>query len=72
MDLSLSTLVAGLVVSGAGFVLFSYGKRLQRAPQFVAGLALMAVPFVGGGALVVLAVGGGVMGALWIGVRLGM
>jgi hypothetical protein len=72
MDLSLSTLVAGLLVSGVGFVLFSYGKKLQRVPQLVAGVALMAVPFIAGGAIVVLAVGGGVVGALWLGVRLGL
>lgn len=34
-----------LAVGGAGFVLFTYGKRQERVPQLVAGLLLMAFPF---------------------------
>ena len=33
-----------LIPSGIGFVLFVYGKKQQRLPQLVAGLAFMIYP----------------------------
>jgi hypothetical protein len=38
-------LLLSLIPSGAGFVLFVYGKKQQRWPQLVAGLALMVYPY---------------------------
>jgi len=34
-----------MVVSGAGYVLFTFGRRQERLPHVVAGLLLMALPF---------------------------
>lgn len=34
-----------LLISGAGFVLFTYGRRQERLPQLLGGLACMVVPF---------------------------
>lgn len=34
-----------LVISGAGFVLFTYGRRQERLPQLLGGLACMVFPF---------------------------
>ena len=72
MDLDPGTLVAGLLVSGAGFVLFRYGKTEVRVPHLVAGVAMMVAPFFTHGALATLAVGGGLGAALWLGVRTGL
>src|SRR6188472_3895863 len=60
MDLAPGWLLLSLIPSGAGFVLFVYGKKQQRWPQLVAGLALMVYPYfattvttlVAGGALI--------------------
>lgn len=45
MNLDASTLIAGFVVSGVGFVLFSYGRKLGRVPHIVVGLVLMVFPY---------------------------
>lgn len=45
MDFGPSSLIASLVVSSIGFVVFVYGKRQQRVPQVVVGLALMGFPY---------------------------
>jgi hypothetical protein len=37
--------VVGLLVSSVGFVLMSYGRKLQRPPQLVAGVCLLVVPY---------------------------
>jgi C4-dicarboxylate transporter len=34
-----------LVVDGVGFVLFGYGKKQERWPYLVAGLALIVYPY---------------------------
>lgn len=57
--------------SGIGFVLFVYGKKQQRWPHLVAGIALMAYPYfvttawqmTGGGAII--------GGAWWYAMRAG-
>ena len=38
-------LLLSLIPSGAGFVLFVYGKKQERMPQLVAGLVLMVYPY---------------------------
>jgi hypothetical protein len=44
-NLDASTLVAGFVVSGIGFVLFSYGRKMSRPPHVIVGLVLMIFPY---------------------------
>ena len=41
----MGTLVAGFVVSSVGFVLFSYGRKMSRAPHVLTGLVLMVFPY---------------------------
>lgn len=45
MSFDVSTLAAGFVVSGVGFVLFSYGRKMGRAPHVIGGLVLMVFPY---------------------------
>lgn len=40
-----STLLLSLVTGGAGFVRFVYGKRQQRWPHMIAGVAFMVYPY---------------------------
>ena len=46
MSLDPSLLFLSLITSGIGFVLFVYGKKQDRWPQLVAGVALMIYPYV--------------------------
>jgi hypothetical protein len=41
----MGTLAAGFLVSGVGFVLFNYGRKMGRAPHAVVGLVLMVFPY---------------------------
>ena len=72
MDLSASSLVAGLLVSGVGTGLFLYGKKQGRIPQLLAGVALMVYPMFIPSALWVVLIGAAVIGALWFGIRAGI
>jgi hypothetical protein len=40
-----TTLLLSLVTGGIGFVLFVYGKKQQRWPHMVAGVAFMVYPY---------------------------
>jgi hypothetical protein len=71
MDFDGSTLIAGLFGSGVGFVLFSYGKKMNRFPHLAIGLVLLVAPYFLPGALSILLVTSGLVGLLWLGVRLG-
>jgi hypothetical protein len=72
VHLSGNQLLASLLVSSIGFVLFVYGRKLARAPQLVAGLALMVYPYFVSSAVATLLVAAGLLGALWLSVRLGL
>lgn len=71
MNFDFGTLVVAFIVSGLGFVLFSYGKRMQRMPQVVAGLVLLVGPYftgsIIGSLLLTLGVGVLLYAALWFG-----
>lgn len=51
MEFTAASLITGLFTSSIGFGLFVYGKKQGRAPQLVAGIALMALPLLAPGAL---------------------
>ena len=72
IDLSPSTLFAGMLISSIGFGLFLYGKKATRFPQLVTGLILMAFPYFVPGATLTLSIGGVLLAGLWLGVRMGL
>ncbi len=45
MEIDGSSLMLSFLVSGVGFVLFSYGKKMTRGPQMLVGLLMMAFPY---------------------------
>ncbi len=71
MSLDPTWLFLALVPSGLGFVLFVYGKRQQRWPQLVAGLAFMAYPLFATTTLALLLAGALIGAGLWAAIRLG-
>jgi hypothetical protein len=64
-------LFLSLIPSGIGFVLFVYGKKQGRPPQLVAGLALMAYPYLATNVVSLVAVGVLICLGCWGAVRLG-
>jgi hypothetical protein len=45
VDLDLSSIIVSIIVSAVGFVLFSYGRKMSRAPHVVTGIVLMGFPY---------------------------
>ena len=45
MNLDPGYLLASLVVSGVGYVLFSYGRKQSRLPQMVLGIVMLVYPY---------------------------
>ena len=71
MNFDPTLLMLSLIPSGAGFVLFVYGKKTDRWPQLVTGLALMAYPYFTGTVTAMLAVGGLLGAGLYLMIQLG-
>ena len=64
-------LFVSLFPGGLGFVLFTYGRRLQRPPHVVAGLLLMVYPYFTPSLTALIVVGVAICAALWGAVRAG-
>jgi hypothetical protein len=71
MSLDPSSLFASVVIGLVGFGIFLYGKKQRRAPQLVAGLAMMVYPYFVPGAAWMIAIAVALAGALWLAVKLG-
>lgn len=72
MDVDTGSLVASLIVSAIGFVVFGYGKRLQRVPQIVVGLVLMGFPYLVPSVPLMVSIAAMLLTGLWLAVRLGL
>jgi hypothetical protein len=72
MDLESDSLVASLIVSAIGFVVFGYGKRMQRVPQIVTGLVLMAFPYFVPNVAWMAGIAGGLLALMWLALRFGL
>jgi hypothetical protein len=64
-------MLLSLVASGLGFALFRYGKKQDRWPQLVAGIALMLYPHFATSLTTLVGVGALIGGFLWYAIRLG-
>ena len=71
MSLDPTWIFLSLVLSGVGFVLFRYGRKQDRWPQLVAGLALMVFPYFATSVTTLVGIGALIGAALWYAIRLG-
>ena len=71
MDFESESLVASLIVSSIGFVAFMYGRRLERVPQIVVGLLLMAFPYFVPNVLLMAGIAAVLLILMWVAMRLG-
>lgn len=72
MDLDASSIVAGFVVSGVGFVLFNYGRKMARLPHVVVGLVLLVFPYFVPSVLVMFGIAALLCGLLYVAVQRGL
>jgi len=71
MDIDAGSLLASLVVSGAGTVALMYGKKQSRIPHMALGLVMMIFPYFFSSWILILVIGALLMGLLYMAVRLG-
>jgi hypothetical protein len=71
LNFSPGWIIASLIVSSIGFVLLSYGKKMQRIPQLVVGLAMLIYPYFVPNVVAMLIVAGVLSAGLWVATRLG-
>ena len=64
-------MLLSLIPGGAGFVLFVYGKKQQRWPQLIGGLAMMVYPYFATTVPTLVAGGAVIAGVLWYMLSLG-
>lgn len=67
----LESIVAGFFVSGVGYVLFSYGRKLSRVPQMLGGLLLMVFPYFVPSVIWMLLIAALLCALIWVAVRMG-
>jgi hypothetical protein len=71
MSLDPGLLFLSLVTSGAGFVLFVYGKKQERWPQLVAGLVLMVYPYFVDTLAMSVGIAAAIVAIMWLAIRQG-
>ena len=71
MSIDPTWLFLSLVPGGIGFVLFVYGKKQERWPHLVAGLAFMVYPYFATSLVSLTLVGVALGVGLWLAVRAG-
>lgn len=71
MSLDPGLLLFSLVTSGAGFVLFTYGKKQGRMPHLLAGIVYMVYPYFVNTLLATVAIAAVLGIGLWMAVRAG-
>jgi len=71
LNLSLGWLTASIAISGVGFVLANYGRKMGRPPHLIAGVVMLAYPYFVPTLAPMLIVAAVVCAALWVAVRLG-
>jgi hypothetical protein len=71
MDLDPTWILLSMIPSGAGFVLFMYGKKQERLPQLVVGLLMMIYPYLVSGVSALIGIGLVLWACLWYALRLG-
>jgi hypothetical protein len=72
LDLDPGYLIASMLVSSVGFVLFSYGKKQRRFPHTAMGLVLLVYPYFITNVVLMLTIGGVLMVLLFAAVKLGV
>ena len=71
MSLDPALLFLSLITSGIGFVLLVYGKKQERWPQLVAGLAFLVYPYFTPSVVSLLMIGAVLAAGLWLAIRQG-
>jgi hypothetical protein len=70
-DFDPTVLIVSMIPSAIGFVLFTYGRKEHRAPQFLCGVLLMIYPYFTPTLGLMFAAGISIIAALYVMLALG-
>ena len=68
----MNALLASLVPSSIGLVMFMYGKRQGRAPHMIVGVVMMIYPYLVPNIFLMFGIAAVLSLGLWLGVRQGL
>ena len=71
MNLDPTWIFLSLIPGGIGFVLFAYGKKLNRWPHMIAGVLLMGYPYLATTTMSLTVAGVAICVGLWVALRMG-
>jgi hypothetical protein len=71
VNLDAGSLVAGFVVSGVGYVLFKYGRKMERIPHVLTGIVLIVFPYFIPGVLLMFGIAALICALLYVATRAG-
>lgn len=71
MNFDVNSLLASVLVSSIGFVLFVYGKRMRRLPQLAVGLMLLLYPYFVSGVALMFGIAVVLLFLMWVALRFG-
>jgi hypothetical protein len=71
LTLDPAILFVGLIASGAGFILFSYGRKPLRPPFVIGGIALMLYPYFASTVTQLVAGAAVIAAGIWLAIRWG-
>jgi len=72
MEFSPGSLFASVLIGAVGFGLFQYGRKQQRIPQLVTGVALMGYPYFVASVGWMLVVGAVLLAGLYAAIKSGL
>ena len=71
MNFDMASIVASSMIGLVGFALFLYGKKQQRFPQLIVGVALMVYPYFVPSAALMVVIAVVLIFLLWLAVQRG-
>lgn len=71
MDFDPTSMFVTFIVSGIGFILFSYGRKMSRPPHVIGGLVMMVFPYFIPGPLATGLCGLALLALVWFAVKFG-
>jgi hypothetical protein len=71
MSFDVPSFLVSLLISSIGFVLLSYGRKMSRPPQLIAGVLLLGYPYFVPSVTLMLGIAAVILTALWLAVQQG-
>ncbi|HEY3451653.1 MAG TPA: hypothetical protein VGK67_35170 [Myxococcales bacterium] len=72
MNLDPTSIFVSVLIGIVGLAMLGYGKSQKRAPQILAGLALMVFPYFVSNVVLMVVIAVALLGLTWLAIKLGL